>query len=312
MRYFDGEMWTNHFHSPDKAPDVGSWLNNTFSAIGTHGVGAFVLAFTSSLLGGLVTWLSLRAILNDVELRDEALVNMSGAKSILLIAVVLFGIAWQGLGWLAVNRFMQRAHSQANPTIAEAVRHAVARLPKYLGIVLALVAAGLLAMIVLVTLLIVAPVVGLLLVLLAIPALVWVAVKLAFLTAAVAAAPADTGALRASADVSAGRFWPVAGRVIIFSLGIGLIGSIFSSVLGDLAATVNVDALTGIFEVDGEDLIVNDFVVSDLFPASGKLLVALVVGSVLRAVTTMVTTSAFMRLYLDVGAPSEIAGSDSR
>lgn len=306
MRYFDGQMWTNHFHNPDKSPDVGSWINSTFSVFAKHWPGAAVIAFASTLIGNLVAWFAFRSIFDDLVLRDEEILNFSGGKAAMLTLVGLFGIAWQGLGWLALNRYMQRAHFQAQPTVGEAVSHAVKRLPRYLGIVLVLALAFVLLVAIIIVATIASPILGVFLILMAVVGAVWAFVKLSFLTAAVAASPAGTGALRASADVSSGRFWGIAGRVIVFTIALGFAGNIISALLGEFGSAVDADALTGIFQVDGDELIVDDFRFSNLFPSTGKLLLVMVITSVIRAASTMISTSAFMRLYLDVGAPSEI------
>ncbi len=306
MRYFDGQAWTNHFHSPDKAPDVGSWINNTFSVFARYWRGAAVIAFVATIVGNLVAWFAFRAAFDGVALVDEDLVGFSAGKALLLVAVGLFGIAWQGLGWLALNRYMQRAHFQAEPTVAEAVQRGLKRLPKYLGIALVLGLAFVLVVVLIIALAIVSPILGIFLILLAIAASVWVFVKLSFLSAALAACPDGTGVLRASADVSSGRFWGIAGRVIVFTIALGFASNIVSSILGEYGSAVDPDAVAEILQVDGDELFVDDFQFVDFFPSTGKLLGALLIMSILRTASTMISTSAFMRLYLDVGAPSEI------
>jgi len=306
MRYFDGQAWTNHFHSPDQAPDVGSWINNTFSIFAKHWPGAATIAFFFTLTGNLVAWFAFREILGDLVFRDEDIVNFSAGKAVVLVLVGVFGLVWQGFGWLSLNRFMQRAHYQANPSVSEAVTHALSRLPKYLGVTAVLVLAAFVLIAIIVAAAFVSPVLALFLVLFSIVGAVWAFVKLSFLSAAIVAAPAGTGVLRASADVSSGRFWAIAGRVIVFTIALGVAANIVSALIGDFGSAVDADALTGIFQVDGDELIIDDFRFSTLFPSTGRLLVALVVTSIVRGATTMISTSAFMRLYLDVGAPSEI------
>ena len=139
MRYFDGQAWTNHFHNPDQAPDVGNWINTTFSVFANHWPGAVALGFGTALIGNLVAWFAFREILGDLVFADEDIVNFSTTKAVVLVLVGIFGLLWQGFGWIALNRYMQRAHFGANPTVGEAVAHAVRRLPRFLGIALSLI-----------------------------------------------------------------------------------------------------------------------------------------------------------------------------
>ena len=44
LRYFDGEVWTNHFHEPGKLPDLGNWFSTTFGVFRQHWKGAAIIA----------------------------------------------------------------------------------------------------------------------------------------------------------------------------------------------------------------------------------------------------------------------------
>lgn len=305
MRYFDGEMWTNHFHQPGKLPDIGSWLNSTFTVFANYWQGAAVLALIVNLVGSLVIWGGLWFAVSDVAVVNEEIVNFDVGTGVIIGVMILLGILLQGFGWLAMSRFLHRAHFQANPTVGDAFTHALQRLPRYLGIMFLLVLVGFVAMMILVMLLVAVPPLGVFLLLAAIPFGVWVAIKLAFVINAIAIAPRGSSPIRASAEVSAGRFWPVLGRVLLFSLLVGIVAQIASATLGQLGQFIDPDVLSSNFEVRNDELFVGNFTFSELLPSSGQFIAALIVSSIIQAASGLVSTSAFVRLYLDSGAPSD-------
>ena len=305
MRYFDGEMWTNHFHQPGKLPDIGSWLSSTFSVFANSWQGAAIVAMIVNLAGSLVIWGGLWFAARDVAIVNEELVNFDSSTGLLIAIIVVAAILWQGFGWLAMSRYLHVAHYQANPTVADAFAHALRRLPRYLGVMFMLVAAAVMAMLVLVGITALVPALGIFLLILALPFAVWAAIKLAFVINAVAIAPVDTSAVRASADVSAGRFWAVFGRVLLFTLVLGITVNIVSATLGQYGQLIDAEALSLNFEVRNDTLVVQNFALRDLLPSSGQFLTALIISSVIQAASGLLSTSAFVRLYLDSGAPSD-------
>jgi hypothetical protein len=306
MRYFDGEMWTNHFHEPGKLPDVGSWLNTTFSVFGQYWRGAAALALITSLVGNLGIWVAIRSIVDNVAVVDEEFVNFGAGNAVALAVVVIFAFAWQGFGWLAMSRFMQRAHFQAEPTVAEALGHALRRLPKYLGVTLTLALAGVLLAIVVTFITVLVPVLGFVVIVGLVVTAVWVLVKLAFFVTAIAVVPAGTPVLRASADVSVGRFWPVLGRLLLITISLFVASQIITVGLGEFSQVVDAEALSDVVEVRDDTVFVSDFRIADLLPSTGQLAFVLIINSIVQAAGGLISTSAIMRLYLDSGAPSEI------
>gem|GEM_PF-923468 len=309
MRYFDGVGWTNHFHEPGRLPDVGNWVNTTVSVFGRYWKGAAAIALIVTLVGNVFIWVSLRAIVKDIAVVDEEFVNFGPEIVVAGIGVVLIAAIWQGFGWLALNRYMQRAHFHADPTVGEAFSHGLRRLPKYLGAVALILGALMLGMIVFTVLFIAAPLIGVLAFLAAIVLGVWLMVKLTFLSAAIAAAPADAPALRTSADVSTGRFWGVLGRVVVMVIVVSIGANVISSVVravGGFGPVIDVEFVSDLIEVEDDELQVRNFRFEQVFGSSASLAAEIALSSIVQAITAMITTSAFMRLYLDSGAPSEI------
>ena len=282
MRYFDGEVWTNHFHEPGKLPDIGSWLSSTFSVFGNCWRGAAILGFI-----------------------DENFVNFTAATGALTAVLAVWLVLSLAFGWLAMSRYFHRAHFQADPSLADAFMHALKRLPRLLVTILVFMLAASVAMTLLIGLTVVVPLIGVFLIFIAIPLVVWVVVKLAFIINAVAIAPAEMSAMRASAGVSAGRFWPVFSRLFLFTLVLGITANIASAALGQFAQIIDPDVISQILQVRNDVVIVRDFSLIDLFPSNGEFIIAIVIGSVIQAASGLISTSAFVRLYLDSGAPSE-------
>lgn len=305
MRYFDGEMWTNHFHEPGKLPDIGSWLNSTFTVFANYWQGAAVIGLIMNLVGGIVIWGGLWFAVRDIAVIDEEVVNFGLSTGIAFGVIVILGILLQGFGWLAMSRYLHRAHFQANPTVADAFGHALRRMPRYLGIMFMLVVVALLAAFVLAVIAVAVPAIGILLLLLAIPVAVWVGVKLAFIINAIAIAPPDVSPIQASAGVSEGRFWPVFGRIFLFSLVLGIVVQIATASLGRFGQVIDADALAANIEARNNTFVVRDFALTELLPSAGQLILALAISSVIQAASGLASTSAFVRLYLDSGAPSE-------
>jgi len=308
MRYFDGELWTNHFHKPGELPDVGNWLNNTFTGLLSNWPGAVGIALATSLVGNLVLWISARGLVDTLAWTDGELVGFDTGTGLGVFAVVVFMLLWQALGWMALNRFLQRAHCQAQPTVAEAAARALKRLPKYVGVILGLAVVAMVIFFVLVVISLVSPVLALIVILAGVLVAVWVFIKLTFLSAAIVAAPAGTSAIRTSAHVSAGRFWAVFGRVVLLTIVVGVGSSIIGAIIGavtGVGSVVDADVLGDIVVTTGDQVEIRDFALKEFFD-SGALGVEIAFGSLLQAATALITTSAFMRLYLDSGAPSEL------
>jgi hypothetical protein len=311
LRYWDGEVWTENYHEGDgKLPGIGDWLNSTFKAIGAYGIPALILAIGASLVLSLITFGGLYWIVGDASIVGEEFIGDVAPIVIRAVIVFLVIVLAQGFVWLAINRFMQRAHLQAEPSIAEALSRAVTRLPRLIGVSLLLIGGAVIVVLILAVIIVVlgeaAAGAAVLLVLLMIPLAVFLSVKLSFISAAVVASPTSESVIRSSASVSKGRFWPVLGRVLLLSIGVGIVSSMISGALGGLGQPVDQEVIIDVFVQNGDTFIVRDFAFRDLLPGAGSFFVYVIVSSIINGLTGLVTTSGFMRLYLDSGAPSEL------
>lgn len=309
MRYFDGETWTNHFHEQGKLPDIGTWLNTTFSALASYWPGAMGLAFVTAFLGNLVTWLVFRNVFADVAIVNDELVNFNASATPLLLLVAAVNVLLQSLIWLALSRYMQRAHFQANPTVGEALAHGLRRLPRFIGALLMIFAAVVGIAFIVVVLGLISPALAVFAILGLIVVAVWGVVKLAFIAPAAAAAPTDHSVIRTSVAVSAGRFWPIFGRILMFAVVLPIAANIVTALFGRYGSLVDTQAVTNMFDTADVNRLFVDTQLRDLFPTTGTFFVAAIVSSLIGAITTMIGTSAAMRLYLDSGAPSDLSAN---
>jgi len=316
LRYWDGNVWTDHYSSDNDGslPSIGDWIGNTFSAIAAYGIPALALAVGAGLALSAITYGGLWWAVGDGQVVNEDFVGDWVPIAIRAGVVMLVLILAQGLVWLAVSRFMQRAHLQAEPTIGEALQHAFKRLPRFIGVSLMVGLAAVVLFVVVIALLGLvgtaseglgiglAVIVGLA----SLVGLVFVWVKLSFLSAAVIAAPTSESVLRSSAGVSKGRFWPVLGRLLLLTIGVAILSSIVSTVTGGLSQPFDANVFVDVFEQDGDVVTINDFAFRDFLPTGTRVVAYLILSSIINAASGLISTSASMRLYLDSGAPSEV------
>lgn len=308
MRYFDGEVWTNHVHRPGELGNIGRWLGNTFTILGAHGLPAFLIALVTSLGGSGITLVGISLSVADLEIRDGVLEGLDVTAGLLMVGGLIVAMLWQGLGWIALNRYLQRAHSHDAPSITEAANRAFERFPALLGYAL-MVAAALMSLAVVITVAgLVSVALAVLLIFLMVPLGIFAFVKLGFVLQALAAAPTGTNWIRSSAALSSNRFWGVFGRLLLLTLIVGVATNIFSAFFGG-GSPVDQEALGTLIDVDLEsgDFTVDSFDFRDLIPSGGAAVLFVIVSSLLGAAGSVVSSSGTMRLYLDAGGESELA-----
>lgn len=307
LRYFDGTTWTDHFHRPGELPDVGNWLSASLGILKTHGLQAFGLAAGLGAVGSLGVWAAMRIAAGDISITPDGDVLNASASSLAIGAVLLIvTVLWGAVSELVLNRYMQRAHLRAESSIGEAFTRALGRLPRLIGFVVAYFLAILVAFFVLTAVAVAAGSValGVFFGIFFLIVLVWASVKVAFFVAALAAAPAGTSALKASADVSKGRWWGTFGRLLLLWVLIFIISLILEAITGGVGSRFDEQAIVDRLQLDSDGNLTETLRFADLLPDS-QLLVFLIISTIAGAITTVLATSANMRLYLDAGGPSE-------
>jgi hypothetical protein len=136
-------------------------------------------------------------------------------------------------------------------------------------------------------------------------AVLWLAVKLAFLVAAASGAARGTNLVAASATLSRGRFWPLAGRLLlVFALGWV---AVFALNILTVPLTARGDWESGV-EID-DDGSIRQMVFTDLFPNMGFLAVMVVMGTLVQAVQAAIVTAGTVLLYRDGGGDISLVAS---
>lgn len=243
LRYWDGTAWTPHRAPPPPAraassstglSDIGDWLTQTFRGLWARRAPLAAVVVVSVIVSWLVSFVLVDAL--DSLVFDDG--DWSGVDE---------GALWRaGLGVVAATlvagvMYMVAVHQLYHARLGvhqgfgASLDAALRSLPRAIGWTLLLVAGAVVVMIVLGVALALAPALGVLLVIALVPAVVWVGVKLAFLLTAYVVPVEGMHPIRASAEVSAGRWWGVFGRILL----LGLIGLMLSLAINVVTSAID-------------------------------------------------------------------------
>lgn len=301
LRYWDGTAWTEHRH-PRQAgvPDVSGFLEKTFRVAWSRVVPGLYLSACLALPAGLMNYLMTRILLANLVISPDGVEGVTASRVILAAVCFVAGQILSGMYWVALGHQLywgHRGHAVAATPWPQSLRAGLRRGPFAMAVLWAVGVVGYMAAIfaIVIAALAFAPLLAIVIPL-ALAAVVFGLVKLAFLFVAAAANPSGVGALRASASVSAGRFWLLLGRLVILMVIVVIIGLVVSSVTTPFAGGYNVD-LIGADTVDFRELVPG--------PVAG--LVAAVIGAFLGLASVGVLLSGLAALYNAVGAPASEA-----
>lgn len=315
LRYFDGNDWTDHLHNEDGGlPAIGSWLSSTFSVVAENFVPAALLSFGLQLVGSVMLWVLARWAVGDLAIENDTLINFDTPELVGLSVLVVGFALWRGFTNITRDRYMQLAHMQAGPSMADAVRRGVVRLPKWIGAYLVLALVWFSAFFIIgMAFTFAGPALGVLLFFLLMLAAIWMWVRLAFISAAVAAAPARQSVFRSSIEVSSGRFWPVFGRLLLVIVGAAIIGQLAGWLSQGVSASIDSNALAERVTVESTGtepvITVADFELAELLPSLQSFLVFGSIAAVIGSLLALIASSAMMRLYLEAGGNSDVGAT---
>lgn len=327
QRYWDGQTWTEHTHEApfnipsapqpeygaDYVNDIGDWLGRSFKVLFAHAMPVFILLLIGLIPGMLSFYLIAQAIDGvSLSLDDASFTGLSVSAIIFGIAGILVAaIASVAIG-LAQSHLLHRGHLGLTTSVGESLVAGLRGTPRYIGwsIVIGLAVAAALIVGILIVVLgalvhgAVAVLLGIALFFAAIVGLVWLWVKASFLNVSSVVGPPGGSALRESFDRSAGRFWPVFGRLLI----LGLIGLAVGTVISSVAAPgylngfeVGADGIPELGGVPVEDL--DEIVFTDLIPYDADFLVATIISSLLNGMVALFSRSGVTALYADTDGP---------
>ncbi|MFV0525209.1 MAG: DUF2510 domain-containing protein [Acidimicrobiales bacterium] len=137
---------------------------------------------------------------------------------------------------------------------------------------------------------------------------VWIWVRMTFFT--VAAVVAGPRPVAISWRMTAGRFWPVAGRVVLVGIVAYAVMSFGQLVFGAVAPVVNPDAETLMVTADGRLATadgdpIEEFAIADLLPSRDQLVVGTLLAWFATSAGMAIFNSGLAALYLRAGGPSD-------
>lgn len=299
LRYWDGELWTEHRHPVStELPSVGNFLERTFAVAWARVVPCLILTLILGVPAALLSQGGVRLAVGDIAFSSDGISGVAASKLVAAVLTLLAGQVLSIFYWVAVGHQLYWAHrlgatSDAVPTwqtsLSVGVKRGVPALLMMLLIGLVFYAAAVL-------LVVLAVVVEPLLLLVVVPLLLiagfWLMIKLAFFVTAAGVKPSGTSTLSSTMQVSADRFWPIAGRLVLLGLLVIVFGSVVSAV-GSAFGTPAVDAvaLTEDFEAD------RSIALADLLPGAAAGFVIAAVGALLNLASVAVAGSGLGVLY---------------
>lgn len=308
-RWWDGRDWISVWDDgydaaadDGRLPDIGSWLSDSFRlGLGRWRASALIGLVTLGLSGALFA-LTAHYLLADVVVTDDDVLGWSADRVPFGVAIGVVAGLLGVVGYLALILLMLRTvdgEQPAETTAGELRRGASALvgtvrvLPRALGWGLLLTALTAVLMIALLGLMITALPIGIIALIAVLPALFYVGVRLTFMGQSIVDRPGQP--FTRSMDVSAGRFWPVLGRVLL----IGLIGSLISTALSTVNSVATASFGTG-FELDDSGAVTR-FELADAFPTSPLSIIAgIIVATATAVLVSGVSSAALALLYRTV------------
>ncbi len=111
--------------------------------------------------------------------------------------------------------------------------------------------------------------------------------------------------MTASAQVSTGRFWKVLGRIMLLSLGLAALGTCLRLITSGYEAPLDQQAMVDSLEALDGDSVIENLRFADWLISTNAMVIFVAASAFVYSITTMISTSAMMRLYLDAGGASE-------
>ena len=283
-------------------PAVSEWARETGRLLRDRSGQVAAAGLAILVLPSILLTVSLWNALADVRVEDTEVSGWDSSNVLpLAVTSLVYVFAWL-LFVQACTRQLLAAGVGRAEVWGDSVGAGLATLPRLLAYGLLAALGVALAWVIGVGIAVAVPVLLVVVVPAAIGAILWLAVKLFFVVAAASGAARGTNILTASATISRGRFWPVAGRVLLV-FAIGWVAVFALNIL-----TVPVTS-RGDWESDveiGDDGTIRDLVFADLFPNTGFLAVMVVMGTLVQGVQAAIVTAGTVLLYRDGGGDASL------
>lgn len=314
-RWWDGRQWAAAWDdryvggapSDGSLPEFGTWIGDSFRlGLGRWRASALIGAVTLGTSAFLVG-LSFRYLLSDVVITDDDILGWDAGRIPVAVTIVVVGSLLGLVGQLALVVLMLRTVDGERPAPATADEFelgvaaligALKVLPRAIGWGLVVAGAAMLLIVVVAGLFIVVLPLGVIAVVALIPAMIFVAVRLAFVTHSIVDRAGQP--FTRSIEVSRGRFWPVLGRLLLFGVIGWLISGAFSTANSIASGNFGPGFGQNDFEFDDGGTSVN-VELADAFPASPlSIVVGVVVATATAVLVSGVGAVALATLYRTV------------
>ncbi len=316
-RWWNGREWEPEWRSTAFSadagglPDVGEWLRRAFRRAVLRWRAVALVSLLTGAPATILFAIATRRLVSGVVITDDEIIGWSNDRLPVAVVVVVIGGLLSAIGALATAALMLRtvddvptAGRSATTTISADVHRAVRSigvgvraLPRAVGWMLVFTVAIAFVALLIAGAFVVAWPIGLLLTLAAIPAVVWAAIRVAFVFQALVDRPGNPFAR--SAHVSSRRWWAVFGRLLL----IGAITWGISMVVNIAGSLLNGRGPGGAFggsqiEFDESGRLVQPIELTELVPVSTSSIVVSVIGAlVLNICVASVSGAAFGELY---------------
>lgn len=305
LRYWDGSMWTAHrtpeaqlLANPNALPDLGAWFSESWRVVTERWREGLLLSIIQ-IPAVAAVWFTFYWAFADFVVENDEISGFSGARTAVLVIVLLGVFVVQVLSYFAVVRQMQMGHLGIPETPGDSLRRAVGRLPR----TILLAVGALLATVALLVILTVLAIIWVPLAVIAgiavVVAAIWSIVSLAFIGIALIVAPKNAKVISASISVGRGRWWAMFGRILL----VILLAAVVQTALGAATGAI-FDGPEPVLETNEDGEIVR-FEFSDVDPGAARTLASVFVSGVLGALVSLPSLSAMTKLYLAGGGPSD-------
>jgi len=332
LRYWDGERWTDH-----RAPRVtglrslGDWLSAAFSTAWKRIKSVawlwMVLQLPIAVLLSIVAAWAVRPIrITGFQEGDFDVVGLSASRLAIAGILTVVSMVLYGAYVNALRHQMFHTHRGRDIAWGASAVEGLGRVPRWIGWGLLFFVVLSLAMAVVIGLSVAAIAAGvegtlLLIIPVGIAFFIFVAPRLYFVFSSIAVGPRGSNPVSTSWDLVRGNYWPVLGRVLLWAIISGVIGSIFNTVVSQFTTGAFIGAIDDLdfvdvaggdgvdIQLDGRSL---DSIGLDTFfsgptVALGLLAVS-VFGALVQAITQALNASADTNMYLDLDGPfAEVA-----
>jgi len=338
LRYWDGAVWTEHTAASDQAAaapvqwqqgqpsqqtppgptaslpdDLNTWFAKTFSVMFENFLPLFAVLAVAALASSISSNMMIRRALDAIQFDFDSGDVTGLSPSLLVNAVPLILVSVVStVAYLFVINYLYRATVDAPTSLAASGSDAIRATPLYIGLLLLLFLAHAVFLALLIPLTIATGgFIIILAVLVGTPLALFLVVKLLWVPLTVSVKPDGVSAVKASWNITRGRFWETFGRGCLVFLMVLVVSILFGVASSAVSAATSTN--TGI-ELVGETIYLNgqpldesgpvplsDFVPTPSIPGS-------IIQAIGSAIQSIFVAAACAVHYAQYRGPSRLVG----